>query len=133
MPVTFLGRAKLDLGSDKVAAVEDGARRLYRHRAEAVAEYPAMEEMRAHARAGRMSALRNLDRLLARFADQVEATGGKVWWAGDAAEANAIVTRDRSRCRRRAGGQVEVDGHRGDRAQPRPRGRRHRGGRDRPG
>ena len=46
MPVTFLGRAKLDLGSDKVAAVEDGARRLYRHRAEAVAGYPAMEEMR---------------------------------------------------------------------------------------
>ena len=93
IPVTFLGRAKQDLGTAKVAAVEDGARRLYRHRAEAVAGYPAMEEMRARARAGRMNALRNLDTLLGRFADQVEAAGGKVWWAADAAEANAIVTR----------------------------------------
>ena len=93
IPVTFLGRAKRDLGTAKVAAVEDGARRLYRHRAEAVAGYPAMEEMRARARAGRMNALRNLDTLLGRFADQVEAVGGKVWWAADAAEANAIVTR----------------------------------------
>jgi L-lactate dehydrogenase complex protein LldF len=92
-PVAFLGRARRDLGTAKVAAVEDGARRLYRHRAEAVAAYPAMEEMRGQARAGRINALANLDRLLARFADQVESAGGKVWWAADAAEANQIVTR----------------------------------------
>lgn len=46
---------------------------------------------RDQARAIRAETLRHLDRYLAQFADAVEAAGGKVHWAADAAEANRMV------------------------------------------
>ena len=56
-----------------------------------VAEFGLMEDLRDRARVIRLHALENLDRLLARFSDQLEAAGGQVHWAGDAAEAREIV------------------------------------------
>jgi L-lactate dehydrogenase complex protein LldF len=50
-----------------------------------------MDELRDRARAIRLHALNNLDRLLAHFADQVEAQGGVVHFAADAEEARSIV------------------------------------------
>jgi L-lactate dehydrogenase complex protein LldF len=63
------------------------------HRATAIAEYGPMDEMRDRARRIRINTLLNLDRYLAQMADQVEANGGRVWWAADAAEAVSCVRR----------------------------------------
>jgi L-lactate dehydrogenase complex protein LldF len=91
-PVTFLSRAEQLIGSDEAAAVEHGMRMFNNKRIAAVADFPLMEELRDRARAIRLHALSNLDRLLAHFADRVTAAGGMVHWASDAAEANQIVT-----------------------------------------
>jgi L-lactate dehydrogenase complex protein LldF len=93
VPVDFLGRARKDLGSTKVAAVAAGMGKFSRHRATAVAEYGPMDEMRDRARRIRIHTLSNLDRYLAELADRVEANGGLVWWAADAAEAVEHVRR----------------------------------------
>lgn len=92
-PVTFLGRAERLIGTHEANAVATGMRSLYDKRTTAVAEFPIMDSMRDRARAIRLHALNHLDRLLAHFADQLEASGGRVHWAADAAEANAIVSR----------------------------------------
>jgi L-lactate dehydrogenase complex protein LldF len=54
-------------------------------------ESPISEQLRDRARTIRLDALRNLDRLLARFSDELEAVGGQAHFASDAAEANQIV------------------------------------------
>jgi L-lactate dehydrogenase complex protein LldF len=92
-PVTFLGRAEALIGTHEADAVASGVRSFNDKRVTAVAEFPAMDSIRDRARAIRLHALSHLDRLLAHFADQLEAAGGRVHWAGDAAEANAIVSR----------------------------------------
>jgi L-lactate dehydrogenase complex protein LldF len=88
---SFLERARADIGSDQVAAVQRGARRFRDHRSEAVDEYAAMEAMRDRAREIRLHTLANLDRYLGTFADAVEANGGTVFFAADASEANEYV------------------------------------------
>jgi L-lactate dehydrogenase complex protein LldF len=90
-PVTFLGRARDLVGTPEAGAVERGMRLMTTARAEAMAEFAIAEEVRDRVRAIRLHTLRNLDRLLATFADRFEANGGVVHFAADAAEANAIV------------------------------------------
>jgi len=63
-------------------------------RAVAFAAFPMpFESLREHGRAIRECALSRLDELLVQFEKQVEAAGGHVHWARDAAEACAVVTR----------------------------------------
>jgi len=90
---SFLERAKADIGTPQIAAIQSGARRFQTHREEAVAEYAAMDDMRDRARAIRLHTLDNLDRYLGQFADAVEAHGGHVFFAADAAEANSYITK----------------------------------------
>ena len=90
-PVTFLGRAEALIGTDKAASVGHGASTLAHKRDRAASEFPFFEDIRDRARRIRLDSLSNLDELLARFADEVTATGGHIHWAADAAEANQIV------------------------------------------
>jgi L-lactate dehydrogenase complex protein LldF len=92
-PVTFLGRAERLIGSGEAEAVDRGMRLMTAARVRAAEEFSMMEPLRDRARAIRLHALANLDRLLAHFADRVMETGGRVHFASDAAEANRIVAR----------------------------------------
>jgi L-lactate dehydrogenase complex protein LldF len=60
-------------------------------RARVVAEMPDWEELREAGRAIKAEVLARLDEYLLRFEEAVEAAGGHVHWARDAAEANAVV------------------------------------------
>ena len=62
-----------------------------RKRARAVAERPDWEALRAAGSAIKRRVLRHLDEHLLQFEAAVEAAGGTVHWARDAAEAGAIV------------------------------------------
>ncbi|MCW2795142.1 lactate utilization protein B [Nocardioides sp.] len=62
-------------------------------RARVVAEVPAWEELRLVGAAVKESALVDLERHLLRLEETLTANGAVVHWAGDAAEANAIVAR----------------------------------------
>jgi L-lactate dehydrogenase complex protein LldF len=90
-PVTFLSRAERLIGTAEAKAVERGVRKMTVARDETMAEFPISAELRQRARSIRLHSLRHLDRLLARFADQMTARGGVVHFAADAAEANRIV------------------------------------------
>jgi L-lactate dehydrogenase complex protein LldF len=74
-------RANLRLATDTIRA----------KRGRVVAELPDWEELREAGRAIKTEVLERLDEYLARFANAVEAAGGTVHWATDAAEANAVV------------------------------------------
>jgi L-lactate dehydrogenase complex protein LldF len=60
-------------------------------RARVVSELPDWEELREAGRRIKQDVLANLDRYLTEFEEAVEAAGGRVHWARDAAEANQIV------------------------------------------
>jgi L-lactate dehydrogenase complex protein LldF len=60
-------------------------------RARVVAEVPDWEELREAGRAIKAASLARLDEYLLQFEAAVEAAGGRVHWARDAAEANRIV------------------------------------------
>ena len=90
-PVTFLSRAERILGTDEAAAVDRGMRLMTAMSEAAVDEFPIAKELRDRTRAIRLHALAHLDRLIAKFADQVAEAGGRVHFAGDADEANRIV------------------------------------------
>ena len=60
-------------------------------RARVVAELPDWEELREAGRAIKTDVLARLDEYLLEFERNLEAAGGRVHWARDAAEANAIV------------------------------------------
>jgi L-lactate dehydrogenase complex protein LldF len=60
-------------------------------RARVVAEVPDWEELREAGRAIKADALARLAEHLVQFEGAVEAAGGRVHWARDAAEANAVV------------------------------------------
>jgi L-lactate dehydrogenase complex protein LldF len=62
-------------------------------RANAFAQLFDPEGLRTQASAIRASALSRLDELLTQFEAKVEATGGHVHWARDAAEARVLITR----------------------------------------
>ncbi|MDJ0757060.1 MAG: LutB/LldF family L-lactate oxidation iron-sulfur protein, partial [Ardenticatenaceae bacterium] len=78
---------------EKHAAVGSGAQRLLARRAQAVAIYDEMDEMRDRGRLIRAHTLSRLDHYLAQFINNVEKLGGHVFLAGDAAEANAYITK----------------------------------------
>ena len=90
-PVSFLSRAEALIGTHEADAVGNGVRNFLRLREQSIEEFPLVGQLRDRARAIRLHALRHLDRLLARFADELEAKGGHVHWAGDAAEARQIA------------------------------------------
>ena len=90
-PVTFLGRAEALIGTHEADAVDRGVRNFLELREKSVEELPALEGLRDRARAIRLHALRHLDRLLTHFADQMQAAGGQVHWAEDAADARQIA------------------------------------------
>jgi L-lactate dehydrogenase complex protein LldF len=60
-------------------------------RARAVAELPDWEELREAGKAIKQDVLANLDRYLLQFEAAVQAAGGRVHWAREAAEANAVA------------------------------------------
>jgi L-lactate dehydrogenase complex protein LldF len=60
-------------------------------RARVVSELPDWEELREAGKAIKEELLANLDRYLIQFESAVQAAGGHVHWARDAAEANSIV------------------------------------------
>src|SRR5690606_413577 len=62
-------------------------------RAAAVADFPDFERLRSICAAVKAHTLEHLDAYVERFADALEAVGGQVHFAADAAEANAIVVR----------------------------------------
>lgn len=90
-PVTFLGRAERLVGTHEAMAVNLGVRHFAEGRDIRAAEFKAWEPLRDRARAIRLDALANLDRLIAQFADEFSDNGGQVHYAGDAAEARTIV------------------------------------------
>jgi L-lactate dehydrogenase complex protein LldF len=90
---SFLERARADIGTAPITAVQSGARRFQTHREQAVAEYAPMDDMRDRARAIRLHTLANLDRYLDQFADAVATNGGHVYFAADATEANDYIAR----------------------------------------
>ena len=90
-PIRFRGRAAAALNDPQVAAIGTAARLFTEKRITASAEFPAMEAMRDRARDIRMHTLAHLDTHLGRFADAVEAAGGHIFWARDAAEANRYI------------------------------------------
>ena len=90
-PTTFLERATQEVGTPKAEAVGSGARVLISKRARAIAAYPAMDAMRDRAQEIRLHTLAHLDTYLAQFAEAVEALGGHVFSAADAAEANQYI------------------------------------------
>jgi L-lactate dehydrogenase complex protein LldF len=61
-------------------------------RAAAVAELPDWEELREAGRAIKAQTMRQLDSYLQQLETQVQARGGTVHWARDAAEANELIT-----------------------------------------
>jgi L-lactate dehydrogenase complex protein LldF len=62
-------------------------------RAAAVGEVPEWEELREAGRAIKQQVLERLDEYLVQFEESVTRAGGRVHWAVDAAEANAVVAR----------------------------------------
>ena len=77
-PVTFVSRAEALIGTHEAEAIGHGVRNFLEGRDRVVAEFGLMEDLRDRARVIRLHALENLDRLLARFSDQLEAAGGQV-------------------------------------------------------
>jgi len=61
-------------------------------RARVVAELPDWEDLRAAGNASKAEVMRHLDAYLVQLEAAVQSAGGQVYWARDAAEANAIVT-----------------------------------------
>ncbi|HZC79735.1 MAG TPA: lactate utilization protein B, partial [Ktedonobacterales bacterium] len=60
--------------------------------ARVVAELPDWEDLRAAGNASKAEVMRHLDAYLVKLEAAVQSAGGHVYWARDAAEANAIVT-----------------------------------------
>jgi len=88
---TFRDRARDALTDGVPIAIDRGARGHYDKRARAAAAFPQMEQMRDRARRIRAEVVAHLDQHLATFADAVEARGGQVFFAFDAAEANEYI------------------------------------------
>lgn len=88
---TFRGRIQTALGEGVPITIDKSARGRYGRRLSAVDSFPQMDEMRDRARTIRLEVLNRLDEHLGTFADAVEARGGKVFFAADAAEANQYI------------------------------------------
>jgi L-lactate dehydrogenase complex protein LldF len=91
-PLEFNDEAKLALGDANLQKALAGMDDTFvAWRASAVERLPEFEALRDAAKGIKDHALANLDFYLERFADNVEAGGGKVHWCGDADAARAAV------------------------------------------
>lgn len=90
-PATFRGRIQDAFARGVPIAIDAGARGHYQGRIRAAEDFPQMEGMRDRARRIRGRTLSRLDHYLDEFADSVEARGGTVFFAADAAEANGYI------------------------------------------
>ncbi len=91
-PESFPRAAAAALANRQVRAnIGHATTAIRRKRAGVVAEVPDWEELRAGAAAIKDETLARLDVVLVELEASVEAAGGMVHWARDAAEANAIV------------------------------------------
>jgi L-lactate dehydrogenase complex protein LldF len=91
--ITFYERVEDALQDAQARGAFDRAtKRFTTLRAVAFTTLPEGEAVRDQARAIRAHTLSHLDQFLAQFADAVEAAGGQVHWAADAAEANRIIS-----------------------------------------
>lgn len=90
--LTFYERVEDALQNTQARGAFDRAtKRFTTLRAAAFTTLPDGEAVRDRARAIRAHTLSHLDQYLAQFADAVEAAGGQVHWAADAAEANRFI------------------------------------------
>ena len=89
----FRTRAAPLLGSPAARAIRSGTGRFAAKRVEVAAEYGVMDVMRDRATEIRRHTIRHLDYYLARFAENVENTGGQVHLARSAVDAGKIVNR----------------------------------------
>ena len=93
-PRDFPAAARRALGDATLTAALGKARaKFVDHRAEAIAALPEFAALTKAGRAIRDHTLAHLDLYLDRFAAGVEAAGGQVHWARDAAEARATILR----------------------------------------
>jgi L-lactate dehydrogenase complex protein LldF len=89
---SFPEAARRELANERLRAnLRNATDTIRAKRARVVAEVPDWEELRDAGRAIKAGVLANLDRYLVQFEHAVEAAGGHVHWARDAAEANAAV------------------------------------------
>ncbi len=88
---TFRGRIQKALDEGVPVTIDRSARGRFNRRLQAVESFPQMDDMRDRARAIRVEVLSQLDEHLGTFADAVEARGGTVFFASDAAEANQYI------------------------------------------
>ena len=92
-PITFLSRAERDLRDDRLrSAVRNATDLLAQARVEALDKLADPDSLRDAARTLRAAVVADLPELLDQWSCRVEAIGGHVHWAGDAAEAVAIVS-----------------------------------------
>jgi L-lactate dehydrogenase complex protein LldF len=88
----FARRVEIALADVQLhVALERVTGRFSAMRAAGLASLPDADAVRDRARAIRLQTLSHLDEYLEQFAAAVERAGGRVHWAADAAEANAIV------------------------------------------
>jgi L-lactate dehydrogenase complex protein LldF len=88
----FPAAARRELANSRLRAnLRDATDAIRDKRARVVAEVPDWEELREAGRAIKADVLSNLAEYLAQFEAAVEAAGGRVHWARDAAEANRVV------------------------------------------
>ena len=89
---TYRERSQVGVADPRIAAIQRGTDRFVNHRAEAVGEFPDMDEMRDRARVIRHRVLADLGSYVDRFTAAVESAGGRVHRAGDAEAARKIIT-----------------------------------------
>jgi L-lactate dehydrogenase complex protein LldF len=89
---TFPEAARVELANEQLRTnLRHATDTIRAKRARVVAELPDWEDLREAGKAIKQELLANLDRYLVQFEEAVQAAGGHVHWARDAAEANAIV------------------------------------------
>ena len=92
--MTFQARIDKALHNETLQiALDRNAERRIAGRNEVFADLPDAELVRDRGRAIRIDTLAHLDRYLEQFVANVEAHGGQVHWAADAAEAREIILR----------------------------------------
>ncbi|MDP9261577.1 MAG: LutB/LldF family L-lactate oxidation iron-sulfur protein [Actinomycetota bacterium] len=89
---SFPEAARIALGDDQLRRnLRNATTTIRDKRARVVAEVPDWEELREAGRTIKAEVMRRLDDYLLQFEEAVQAAGGHVHWARDAAEANAVV------------------------------------------
>src|SRR5512143_1651776 len=89
---SFQQRIRLALGDEILhGALTRACVRYVTNRTKAIGGLPNADALRDYARQVRAHTLARLDYYLAQFAEAVEAAGGHVHWACDAAEARQII------------------------------------------